>query len=58
VLIDAGTVVAEGAPITVLTDANIARAYGIRALRGEAEGQPYIVPLARITPPHTEERRS
>lgn len=58
VLIDAGTVVADGAPITVLTDANIAHAYGIRALRGEAEGQPYIVPLARITPPQAEERRS
>jgi iron complex transport system ATP-binding protein len=57
VLIDAGTVVADGLPAAVLTDANLARAYGIRALRGEAEGQPYIVPLSRIAPSGAEERR-
>jgi iron complex transport system ATP-binding protein len=57
VLLDAGAVVADGSPATVLTDDNLARAYGIRALRGEAEGQPYIVPLARIAPPTVEERR-
>ena len=58
VLIDAGAVVADGSPAAVLTDDNIARAYGIRVRRGEAEGQPYIVPLARIVPPNAEERRS
>jgi iron complex transport system ATP-binding protein len=57
VLLDDGAVVADGSPATVLTDANLARAYGIRALRGEAGGQPFIVPLARIAPPGAEERR-
>ena len=48
VLINDGATIAEGPPETVLSDANLAAAYGIRTLHGIAEGKPYVVPLARI----------
>ncbi len=48
VLMEAGAVLAEGAPADVLSEANLARAYGIRALAGTAEGRAWIVPLGRI----------
>ena len=50
VLIAEGRVLAEGHPDTVLDDAHLARAYHIRAHRGMAGGQPYIVPLERTGP--------
>jgi iron complex transport system ATP-binding protein len=55
VLMADGKILAEGSPESVLSDTNLARAYHIRAHRGSAEGQPYIVPLAR-TGPDREER--
>jgi iron complex transport system ATP-binding protein len=47
VLIADGRVLAAGVPDAVLSDANLASAYGIRAHRGMADGQPYVVPMAR-----------
>jgi iron complex transport system ATP-binding protein len=37
-------IVADGAPSEVLTDANIARAYGVAVVRGEHSGVPYLLP--------------
>ncbi len=50
VLMADGKILAEGPPERVLNDANLARAYHIRAHHGSAEGQPYIIPLARTRP--------
>jgi iron complex transport system ATP-binding protein len=47
-LLDAGRLVADGAPADVLTDEALARVYGISAWRGTMHGQPLIVPLARV----------
>ncbi|HLZ78150.1 MAG TPA: ABC transporter ATP-binding protein [Sphingomonas sp.] len=47
-LIDAGRLVADGAPGDVLTDAALAEVYGIAAWRGEAGGVPLLVPLSRL----------
>jgi iron complex transport system ATP-binding protein len=47
VLMDRGRVAAEGTPAQVLTDAALAAVYGIAAWRGEAAGQPLLVPIAR-----------
>jgi iron complex transport system ATP-binding protein len=47
VLLAQGTTMAEGPPGDVLSEENLARAYGIRAYRGIADGQPFVVPLAR-----------
>ena len=45
ILLDRGRVAAAGVPDTVLTDANLAAVYGVRAWRGDADGAPLIVPL-------------
>lgn len=37
-------IVADGAPSEVLTDVNIARAYGVAVVRGEHRGVPYLLP--------------
>lgn len=47
-LIEQGRLVADGAPPAVLTDAALARTYGITAWRGEMHGQPMIVPFDRV----------
>ncbi len=50
IVLAAGRVVADGPP-SVLTDAVVAAAYGVDALRGEHRGEPFIVPWAAIEPP-------
>ena len=47
VLLHKGAVLAEGTPEEVLTDDNLAAAYGIRAVRWQADGQEYIVPAEK-----------
>lgn len=47
VLLDHGRVLADGAPGDALTDEALGRVYGISAWRGEADGVPLLVPLAR-----------
>jgi iron complex transport system ATP-binding protein len=44
VLLDRGKVVADGAPMTVLTPETVARIYGVRAVFGDN----WVVPLARL----------
>jgi iron complex transport system ATP-binding protein len=44
VLLAHGRVLADGPPELVLTDANLASAYGIEAIRGMHEGMPYLLP--------------
>jgi iron complex transport system ATP-binding protein len=44
VLLHRSRVLAEGAPETVLTAATLAEAYGIEALIGRQDGEPYVVP--------------
>ena len=46
-LLDAGACVASGAPDAVLSEANLARVYRIRALTGTHDGLPYVVPVRR-----------
>jgi iron complex transport system ATP-binding protein len=48
VLISEHQVLAQGAPSEVLTDANLARAYGVAMLRGERDGVPYFVPWKAV----------
>ncbi|WP_372000141.1 ABC transporter ATP-binding protein [Tistrella mobilis] len=47
VLLAEGRLIADGPPETVLTPDRLARAYGIRALHGQAEGLLLVVPWAR-----------
>ncbi len=51
VLLHQGRVAAEGKPDTVLTADTLADCYGVTTHRGAVDGIPYIVPLARTTPP-------
>jgi iron complex transport system ATP-binding protein len=44
VLLANGGILAEGAPSQVLTDTNVAQAYGIEVARGERDGVPYLLP--------------
>jgi iron complex transport system ATP-binding protein len=44
VLLAGGGVLAQGPPADVLTDRNLARAYGVEVVRGERDGAPYLVP--------------
>jgi len=46
-----GRVVADGPP-AALTDAVLAEAYGVEALRGERDGEPFVVPW-RAAPPRS-----
>lgn len=50
VLLSGGRVMAAGLPRGVLSDANLAAAYHIRALHGEAEGTDFTLPWQRIDP--------
>jgi iron complex transport system ATP-binding protein len=43
IVLDAGRVVADGPP-SALTDAVLAETYGVTALRGERDGEPFVVP--------------
>jgi iron complex transport system ATP-binding protein len=44
VLLADRSIIADGAPSEVLTDVNIARAYGVAVVRGEHCGIPYLLP--------------
>jgi iron complex transport system ATP-binding protein len=44
VLLAGGKVLAQGRPADVLTDQNVAAAYGVEVVRGERDGVPYLVP--------------
>ena len=48
VLLDQGRVLADGAPDSVLDDANLARTFGIEVARGAHDGQPYALPWRPI----------
>jgi len=47
VLMDQGRLVADGPAREVLDPDHLARVFGIRAIYGEAEGEPYVVPWGR-----------
>jgi len=47
VLLHEGRVAAEGCPDEVLTPENLKAFYGIQAHAGQADGKPFIVPIAR-----------
>ncbi len=49
VLLAGGGVLAQGRPADVLTDRNLAVAYGVEVVRGERDGVPYLVPWAAST---------
>jgi iron complex transport system ATP-binding protein len=44
VLLHAGKVLASGEPRVVLSDANIAAAFGVEVVRGERDGTGYVLP--------------
>ena len=44
VLLAEGGVLVEGSPADVLTDAHLARAYGVDVVRGERDGVPFVLP--------------
>jgi iron complex transport system ATP-binding protein len=44
-----GRVVADGPP-SALTDAVLAETYGVTALRGERDGEPFVVPWRAAEP--------
>jgi iron complex transport system ATP-binding protein len=46
VLLAEGGVLVEGSPAAVLTDAHLARAYGVDVVRGERDGVPFLLPWA------------
>ena len=48
VLLAKGGIVADGQPDEVMTDANIANAYGVAVVRGEHQGSPYLLPWQPI----------
>jgi iron complex transport system ATP-binding protein len=50
IVLAGGRVIADGPP-SVLTDAVVAAAYGVDALRGEHRGEPFIVPWAATLAP-------
>ena len=47
-VLDQGRVVADGLPRDVLGEGLLADVFGIRAVHGETEGAPYLVPWAAI----------
>ncbi len=47
-LLAEGHALAQGVPAEVLTDALLARAWGIRALRGEVGGRPWLLPWETV----------
>ena len=46
VLLAGGGILVEGPPAQVLTDAHLARAYGVEVVRGERDGVPFLLPWA------------
>lgn len=48
VLLDRGTVAAEGAPADVLTPERLAAVYRVEAVRGRHEGADYVLPWKRV----------
>lgn len=44
ILLAHGNILAEGPPAGVLSDANLARAYGVEVVRGERDGVPFLLP--------------
>ena len=44
VLLDGGRVLAAGDPAAVLTDANLAAAFGVEVVRGERDGAAFVLP--------------
>jgi iron complex transport system ATP-binding protein len=44
ILLAHGGVLVEGPPTRVLTDAHLARAYGVEVVRGEHDGVPFLLP--------------
>ncbi|MFC4349996.1 ABC transporter ATP-binding protein [Fodinicurvata halophila] len=53
VLMDAGVVLAEGPPSEVLSDANMASAYGVHLQRGQGPGGEFVLPWSCIDQPTT-----
>ncbi len=51
VLLDRGTIAADGAPPRVLTDEILAAIYRIEALRGSSGGADFILPWRRVSRP-------
>lgn len=47
VLLHDGRILADGEPVMVLSDANLAAAYGISAVRFEVDGEEFIVPRGK-----------
>ena len=47
-VLDQGMVVADGLPREVLGERILADVFGIRAVHGETEGAPYLVPWSAI----------
>ncbi len=47
-MIDHGRLIGDGRPADVLTDAMLAKVYGITAWRGTAGGKPLLVPLDQV----------
>jgi iron complex transport system ATP-binding protein len=44
ILLAEGGILVEGPPARVLTDAHLARAYGVEVVRGEQDGVPFLLP--------------
>jgi iron complex transport system ATP-binding protein len=44
ILLAHGGILAEGPALDVLSDANLARAYGVEVIRGERDGVPFLLP--------------
>lgn len=51
-LIDRGRIVADGPPAATLTPAHLAGVYRIAALRGDHQGEPYLLPWSRLPGGH------
>jgi len=52
VLLAGGGILAEGAPMAVLTDNNIVQAYGVDVARGEYDGVPFLLPWRQSETSH------
>lgn len=57
VLLAQGRKLADGPPAFVLAAANLAAAYGIEAIEGERDGEPYLIPWRRLFATHEGSRR-
>lgn len=52
VLLAGGGILAEGAPMQVLTDEHLADAFGVDVVRGEHDGVPFVLPWSQSAAPH------